>query len=92
MQKTNRKDSRSKTWNIIVYPESAPENWKEQLVEQGVFFVCSPLHDKDVLPTGEIKKAHWHVLLCFTSNKSYTQVLELTNTINAPAPQKSNST
>ncbi|MCT1963408.1 replication protein, partial [Staphylococcus epidermidis] len=40
MQKTNRKDSRSKTWNIIVYPESAPENWKEQLVEQGVFFVC----------------------------------------------------
>lgn len=92
MQKTNRKDSRSKTWNVIVYPESAPENWKEQLVEQGVFFVCSPLHDKDVLPTGEIKKAHWHVLLCFTSNKSYTQVLELTNTINAPAPQKSNST
>lgn len=92
MQKTNRKDSRSKTWNVIVYPESAPENWKEQLVEQGVFFVCSPLHDKDVLSTGEIKKAHWHVLLCFTSNKSYTQVLELTNTINAPAPQKSNST
>jgi len=92
MENQNKKDTRSKTWNVIVYPDSAPENWKEMLVEQGVFFVCSPLHDLDVLPTGEIKKAHWHVFLSFTANKSFSQVLEITQMLNAPVPQKSKST
>ncbi|MEB8657649.1 Rep family protein, partial [Staphylococcus caprae] len=56
MANNTEKDTRSKTWNLIVYPESAPEGWKELLVEDGISFVCSPLHDKDILPTGEIKK------------------------------------
>ncbi len=56
MANNTEKDTRSKTWNLIVYPESAPEGWKELLVEDGISFVCSPLHDKDILPTGEIKR------------------------------------
>lgn len=92
MDEKKKVDSRSKIWNVMVYPDSAPENWKEMLVEEGIFFVCSPLHDKDVLETGEIKKAHWHVLLSFTSNKTYNQVLEVTELLNAPIPKKARST
>ena len=91
MVKENDKDNRSRNWNIIVYPESAPADWKDLLVQE-VSFVCSPIHDKDVLPTGELKKAHYHVLLCFGYKKSYEQVKELTDKLNAPIPQKSKST
>lgn len=92
MANNTEKDTRSKTWNLIVYPDSAPEGWKELLVEDGISFVCSPLHDKDILPTGEIKKAHWHILLCFSSNKTFKQVLEVSERLNSPIPQKSKST
>jgi hypothetical protein len=92
MDEKKKVDSRSKIWNLMVYPDSAPENWKEMLVEEGIFFVCSPLHDKDVLDTGERKKAHWHVLLSFTSNKTYKQVLEVAELLNAPIPKKARST
>ena len=34
-------------WMGIVYPESAPENWKERLEATGNPIAISPLHDKD---------------------------------------------
>ncbi len=34
-------------WNVIVYPESAPENWIELLRERQFRFAVSPLHDMD---------------------------------------------
>ena len=92
MVKKNEKESRSKIWNVMVYPESAPNDWKQILVENGIPFVCSPLHNKDVLKTGELVKPHWHVLLCFTSNKTYKQALEVAELLNAPVPQRAKST
>ena len=47
----------------------------------------SPLHDKDLNADGEPKKPHWHVLLTFKGNKSFEQVKEITNSLNAPIPQ-----
>lgn len=45
-------DHRLKTsgcwWAAIVYPESAPERWIEQLRNTGLRLAISPLHDKDV--------------------------------------------
>nr|WP_176705573.1 Rep family protein [Lactobacillus sp.]QDB00798.1 Rep_2-type protein [Lactobacillus sp.] len=41
---------------------------------------------------GHDKKAHWHVILLFDGKKSYEQVKELTDTINAPIPQKTANT
>lgn len=38
----------SKWWSFIVYPESAPENWKEKLQLIGCELAISPLHDKDL--------------------------------------------
>lgn len=82
------KDSRARVWTIVVYPESAPENWKSILNDEHIKWICSPLHDLDVNPDGEVKKAHWHVILAFETMKSYSQIKELADKINAPIPQK----
>ena len=91
-EKEKYKDNRARTWTSIVYPESAPENWKEILDGYHVPWVESPLHDKDINPDGSVKKAHWHVILLFDGKKSYEQVKELTDAINAPIPQKTANT
>ena len=43
----DEKDTRVRNWSWIVYPESAPENWKQLLDETGEKWIESPLHDKD---------------------------------------------
>ncbi|MEE5905358.1 Rep family protein, partial [Streptococcus pneumoniae] len=54
---------KGRDWTFLVYPESAPENWRTILDETFMRWVESPLHDKDVNADGEIKKPHWHILL-----------------------------
>lgn len=83
-----RKDERSRNWVIIVYPESAPKDWRGILDNMHLQWIESPLHDKDTNPDGTIKKAHWHVILAFGSKKSYKQVKEIADTLHAPIPQK----
>lgn len=65
---------RSLTWAFIVYPESLPDNWLDYLRELHTMGAISPLHDKDVNPDGEIKKAHYHILLKFPTKKSPQQI------------------
>ena len=65
---------RARHWTFIVYPESAPKNWKELLRSTHVKIAISPLHDKDLNPTGDEKKPHWHVFLEYDSLKSFDQV------------------
>ena len=83
-----RKDDRTRNWTMVVYPESAPENWRKILDNLHVPYLVSPLHDKDVNPDGEVKKAHWHVVLVFENKKSYHQIKEIADKLNAPIPQK----
>lgn len=82
------KDDRTRNWNLIVYPDSAPDNWRDILDDHHFQWVESPLHDKDLNPTGETKKAHWHVTLLFEGNKSFEQILELTKPLNCALPVK----
>ena len=70
-----------------MYPESAPKNWRERLQETGLQCAVSPLHDKDVDPTGEAKKAHYHVILTYSGPTSYNVVKSLTDSLNQPIPQ-----
>lgn len=65
--------SRTRNYATCVYPESAPSNWKEILAEELVPAFISPLHDKDINPTGEPKKPHHHVILMFDSLKTKEQ-------------------
>ena len=81
-------DERSRTWAFIVYEESAPSDWMEELSELRIPAAVSPLHDADVWTRrdearnpdhreGEAKKPHWHVILYFGAKKSARQVLEM---------------
>lgn len=81
-------ERRSRNWNFVLYPESAPENWRDIIDETHIEWVESPLHDKDIDPTGEAKKAHYHVTLLFP-DKSYDQVKELVcDTLLQPIPMR----
>lgn len=80
---------KSRYWSFIVYPESCIENWKEKLNELGIAFAVSPIHDKDIDPTGEPKKPHWHVLVQFTGPTTYKNVKEnLCDLVNGTIPKK----
>ena len=72
---------RTRNFATIVYPESAPENWKTILEEEMVPAFISPLHDKDINPDGEIKKAHFHVILAFDSVKTLEQAKDIVSKI-----------
>lgn len=69
---------------------TAPDNWRDILDEEHIQWIESPLHDKDKKEdgSGEIKKPHWHILLLFEGNKSFEQIKEITERLNAPIPQK----
>ena len=85
---TKNKDLRVRNWTIVVYPESAPENWRDLIDQWHIEWVESPLHDKDINANGEPKKAHYHVLLMFGGVKSYEQVLDLIQPLKCPIPTK----
>lgn len=80
------RSDRTRNWLFEVYPESAPADWRQILDDQHLCWVESPLHQFDVNPTGETKKAHWHVLIMFESLKSFDQVRELTKPCNGTIP------
>jgi len=90
-KKAMAKDDRTRNWNFILYPESAPSDWRELINETHIEWVESPLHDKDENSDNTPKKAHHHITLLYPSNKSYEQVEELTKALNAPIPIKCQS-
>ena len=91
-EEKSRGHDRTRTWVAVVYPESAPPNWREILDEQHIEWAESPLHNQDVdFATGEVKKAHWHIVMAFDGPKSYEQVMELIAPLNCPSPQKCHS-
>ena len=79
---------KGRDWTAIVYPDSAPKNWREILDETHYRWVESPLHDKDVNPDGEIKKAHWHILLSADGPISENTVKEVFKKLNTPEIKK----
>lgn len=86
-----KKDNRARNWTFVLYPESAVTNWSDILNDLHIQWAASPLHDKDVNPDGEIKKSHWHILLCFEGNKSQEQVDEISHSVHGTICQKVSS-
>lgn len=74
--------SRTRDWGFIVYPESAPEDWKEKLRLSYLPFAVSPLHDKDVNADGQPKKPHYHVMICADGVKSFSQLANIAKQVN----------
>lgn len=85
------KETRTRSWTFILYPDSSPSNWRELINEQHIEWCVSPKHDRDFSANGEPKKEHYHVLLLFGGVKSFDQVKEFTDLCNAPIPQRCHS-
>ena len=81
-----RAGKRARAWTAILYPESAAENWLDVLRDQLIVCLVSPLHDNDVLPTGEKKKEHYHLVLSFKNPTTYEKACEVFAAVNAVVP------
>lgn len=78
---------KKRNWAFVLYPESAPADWFQRLQLTGLQCAVSPLHDCDINPTGEPKKAHYHIILCYSGPTSFNVVKQLTDSLNQPIPQ-----
>lgn len=92
MATTKARDDRARLWTCIIYPTEgnppAPSNWRDIIDDEHIAWAESPLHEFDTNPDGEIKRPHIHILLTYEGKKSFTQVKELTDKLNAPQPQR----
>lgn len=85
MSATNIK---KRNWGAVVYPESAPEDWKEILKLKGMAWACSPLHNQDITDevSKEKKKEHYHIILSFANPSSFNSVNAIMKELNQPIP------
>ena len=67
------RESRTRNYATVIYDE----NCIDKLRDLHVPCLISPWHDKDINPTGEVKKAHRHVLINFDSVKTKKQAKDL---------------
>lgn len=85
------KNVKKRHWAMVLYLDSAPEDWLEQLQLTGVKFAVSPYHDKDVFTDGEYagqpKKPHYHLILSYGSPTTFRNVEALTKRLNQRIPQ-----
>lgn len=81
------KKVKKRHWAFVAYPESLPGDWIEQLKQSGLKVAISPLHDRDVNPTGELKKPHYHVIVSYDGPTTFGNVEKLTLRLNQPIPQ-----
>jgi hypothetical protein len=82
---------RSNYYATTVYLESVNPQWLQILEDTHIQTFVSPYHDKDINPTGEPKKPHYHVLLMFDSLKSSNQAKEIFDSINGVGVEMVNS-
>ena len=81
------KNVKKRNWVMIVYPDSLPENWLDILVQTGLPCAISPLHDRDVEATGDPKKPHRHVIMCWDGPAPYTQAKRISDSLHGAEPK-----
>ena len=80
---------KGRNWAFVIYPESMPQDWFERLEQTGLPFAISPLHDKDLDPTGEPKKPHYHVICQYANTTTSKNVKEnVCDVVNGTIPIK----
>lgn len=79
---------KGRIWASVGYPESLPTDWIEKLQETGLQIAISPLHDKDINPTGEVKKSHYHIIFNYDGPTTYNHVKDLCDSLNMTIPIK----
>lgn len=81
------KNIKKRNWAFVCYPESLPDNWQDILIESGVPFAISPLHDRDMNPDNTEKKPHYHIILNYDNTTTYNNVVRFLEPFNCPIPQ-----
>lgn len=74
-QNARTTEARTRNYATVVYPESAPTNWRDILDSERIPTLISPLHDKDINQSADNtpKKPHYHVIVMFSSVKTKMQ-------------------
>ena len=80
------KGGKARYWAFVGYPESLPSDWIDFLIFKGLSFAVSPLHDKDIDPDGNLKKPHYHILLCWNGPTTFQAASSITEYLNSPIP------
>ena len=70
-----KSDLKKRNWTFVLYDDSCAKDWEEYLISTGVPFSYA-YHDKDFTEIGEVKKPHYHVLICFDGPTTYNTMLE----------------
>lgn len=82
------KSIKKRNWTFLLYPESAPPDWLRILQDKGLSGAVSPLHDKDFNEADNTpKKAHYHIILCFSGPTTYNVVKSICDELNCPIPK-----
>lgn len=79
---------KGRIWASVGYPESLPADWLDRLTETGLQIAISPLHNKDIDPTGETKKEHYHIIFNYDGPTTFNHVKELCDNLNMTIPIK----
>jgi len=72
----DKKNDVSRHWGTIIYPESEPD-FLGELEDLHLVGFLSPLHDRDLLEDGSLKKPHFHFMCSFEGKKTRKQMLDL---------------
>ena len=81
-------NDKNRYWTFLIYPESAPKDWKDILQQTFLPVAISPLHDKDLNDDGTKKKPHYHIIVCFSGPTTFMRVNRLCSLFNSPIPKR----
>ncbi len=76
-EEKKKKDVKKREWTFVIYPESAPTDWRDIIRQRGLIAAASPLHDRDINADGSPKKPHHHIIVVYDGPTTYSNVLAL---------------
>lgn len=76
-EKQKKKEVKKREWTFVIYPESAPADWRDIIRQRGLLAAASPLHDRDINADGTPKKPHYHLIVVYDGPTTYNNVCAL---------------
>ncbi len=77
MAEEKKKEVKKREWTFVIYPDSAPSDWRDIIRQRGLIAAASPLHDRDINADGTAKKPHHHIIVVYDGPTTYSNVLTL---------------
>lgn len=90
MAKPREPPNKSKYFCFVLYPDSTTydvDKIIKALAEEHLSFAVSPIHDKDIDDDGSLKKAHYHLLLAYSSATTLNNIRGWVNACGMPASE-----